>query len=281
VQPQPSNPQETPAGETGKDKSQSKSKTEEDRKSLEKDHATRPPRPVLRFSPTAWAKLLFFRDRGQTEIGGFGISATGDPLYIEDFVTVAQEASSASISFEDEAVADFFDLQVDLGRRPEQFARLWMHTHPASSPVPSSVDEETFQRVFGRCDWALMFVLARGGKTYARLRFNVGPGGQVMVPVQVDYAGAFEAADHEAWEAEYRATIRPGRWSWDLDPPPPSRQADEVFGADPAEADLSDWEADDWMAAFEDLPLEDRRAVLDELASRPDLWHEAEEVMPW
>ena len=28
--------------------------------------------PVLRFSPTAWAKLLFLRDAGDTEIGGFG-----------------------------------------------------------------------------------------------------------------------------------------------------------------------------------------------------------------
>jgi hypothetical protein len=178
-------------------------------------------------------------------------------------------------------VADFFDRQVDLGRRPEQFARVWVHTHPGGSPVPSSVDEETFHRVFGRCDWAVMFVLAQGGKTYARLRFNVGPGGQVMVPVEVDYAVAFDGADHEAWENEYKATIRPGRWSWDLDPPLPNRREDEVFGAEPQGADVALWEADDWMAAFEELPLEERRAVLEELASRPDLWHEAQEVMPW
>ena len=28
------------------------------------------PKPILRFSPYAWAKLNFFRDRGDTEIGG-------------------------------------------------------------------------------------------------------------------------------------------------------------------------------------------------------------------
>ena len=28
---------------------------------------------ALRFSPTAWAKLLFFRDHSSNEIGGFGI----------------------------------------------------------------------------------------------------------------------------------------------------------------------------------------------------------------
>ena len=32
-----------------------------------------PSEPVLRFTPYAWAKLLWLRDAGPTEIGGFGI----------------------------------------------------------------------------------------------------------------------------------------------------------------------------------------------------------------
>ena len=64
---------------------------------------------ALRFSPTAWAKLLFFRDHGQTEIGGFGITPADDLLYIEDFVTVKQKVTSVSVSFDDEAVANLFD----------------------------------------------------------------------------------------------------------------------------------------------------------------------------
>ena len=39
-------------------------------------------RPSLRFSPYAWGKLLFLRDRGETEIGGFGLAAADDPLLI-------------------------------------------------------------------------------------------------------------------------------------------------------------------------------------------------------
>jgi len=87
-----------------------------------------PTSPVLRFSPTAWAKLLFFRDRGESEIGGFGIAAANDLLRIEEFCTIKQDATVASISFDDLAVADFFEAQVDLGRKPEQFARIWLHT---------------------------------------------------------------------------------------------------------------------------------------------------------
>ena len=63
-------------------------------------------------------------------------------------------------------------------------------------------DEETFARVFGRSDWAVMFILARGGQSYARLRFNVGPGGSLMLPVEVDYRRPFPASDQAAWSEE-------------------------------------------------------------------------------
>ena len=42
---------------------------------------------------------------------------------------------------------------------------------------PSGTDEETFARCFGSSDWALMFILARGGETYVRLALHAGPGG--------------------------------------------------------------------------------------------------------
>ncbi len=152
---------------------------------------------------------MYFRDRGPTEIGGFALTAADDLLYVEQFVTVKQGVTAASISFDDEAVADFFDGQVDAGRKPEQFARIWLHSHPGESASPSIVDEETFDRAFGGCQWALMFIVGQTGKTTARLRFNVGPGGHVALPVEVDYSLPFAASDLEAWEAEYQANITP------------------------------------------------------------------------
>jgi len=183
---------------------------------------------MLRFTPYAWAKLWWFCYRGDTEVGGFGVTSlapdpgetdpeesgagdhaagAGHALLIVDFVTVKQEVSLVSVHFEDEAVADFFEDQVDQGRKPDQFARIWLHTHPGDCPNPSGTDEETFKRVFGRCDWAVMFILAKGGQTYARMKFNVGPGGQCELPVGVDFLETFQGADHEAWEAEYQANI--------------------------------------------------------------------------
>ena len=53
-----------------------------------------------------------------------------------------------------------------------------------------------------------MFILARGGQTYARLRFNVGPGVDVKIPVEVDFGRAFAASAQELWHSEYLANVR-------------------------------------------------------------------------
>ncbi len=164
--------------------------------------------PVLRFSPTAWAKLLFLRDYGPTEVGGFGISSPDDLLYVEDVQLIEQSCTSVSVVFDDAAVADFFDAQVDAGRRPAQFARLWLHTHPGDCPRPSLTDESTFARVFGNADWAVMFIIAAHGPIYARLRFNIGPGCETELPVAVDYSRPFAESDFEAWQDEYCTNVR-------------------------------------------------------------------------
>lgn len=226
-------------------------------------------RPVLRFSPTAWAKLLFFRDHQETEVGGFGLSTPEDLLFMEDFMTVGQEVTPVSVSFDDEAVADFFDQQVDAGRKPEQFARVWLHTHPGESPLPSGTDEKTFFRVFGGCQWAVMFILAQNGKTHARLRFNVGPGGEVTVPVEVDYSRAFGPSDQEAWGTEYQANIRIGSMN------PIYRHPDTMNFGDGGFEDLESYE---WLDDIETLNPAGQKLIIDRMAARYESLEEWEEV---
>lgn len=132
-----------------------------------------------------------------------------------------QVCSWAHVAFDDHAVADLFDDQVDAGRSPQQFARIWMHTHPGDCPLPSSVDEETFERVFGRTDWSLMFILARSGDTYARLRFHLGIPAEFHLPVTVDYSRPFDGSNTDAWEQEYRANVFDEESRTALAPPEP------------------------------------------------------------
>ena len=164
-------------------------------------------RRTLRFTPYAMAKLLYLRDAGPTEVGGFGISNANDLLLVEDIQLVQQTCTAVSVEFDDDSVADHFDQQVDAGRQPEQFARIWIHTHPGASPTPSGVDEETFDRVFGGVDWAVMHIVAKEGNTYSRIRFNTGPGTERRLKSRVAFDQPFAAADHETWRAEYLQNV--------------------------------------------------------------------------
>jgi proteasome lid subunit RPN8/RPN11 len=235
------------------------------------DEEEQPVASTLRFSPTAWAKLLYLRDQSEDEVGGFGISAADDLLYVQDFVTVSQEVSPVSVKFDDEAVGKFFDEQVDLGRKPEQFARVWLHTHPGDSPEPSSTDEATFKRVFGSCQWAIMAIVARDSSTYARLSFNIGPGGQILIPTEVDYSRDFGPSDHPRWDAEYAAHVRATDWlSQPVLAAPKSIETAPLSGGDTSQ---------DFVSELEKLGPLERQLILDELAERPDLWNNEQEVL--
>jgi proteasome lid subunit RPN8/RPN11 len=231
----------------------------------------------MRFNPKAWAKLLYFRDKSDNEVGGFAITEPDDLLFVTDFMTVKQEVTGVSVKFDDNAVADFFDTQVDLGRKPEQFARIWLHTHPGDFAEPSLTDEETFARVFGSCQWALMFVIAQNNKTFARLRFNVGPGGQVLIPVEIDYSRDFGPTNQELWNAEYQANITSETWLSNIGNSITTKDIDEKA---PLRNDISSLALPyDVLEEFKKMEPAERQFVLDELADSPDLWDEDEEVM--
>ena len=176
----------------------------------------RPKTPVLTFNPLAWAKLVFMRDMNDAEVGGFGITEPGNPLHIIDFIIVKQQVSSVTVKFDDIAVADFFEDQVIAGRKPVNFGRIWCHTHPGDGATPSGTDEFTFATVFGRCDWAVMFILAKGGNTSARLRIN-GPGQfttQVQLDIRVNWHEEFAGSDHGLWKNQYSSLVTSDYGSW-------------------------------------------------------------------
>ena len=58
----------------------------------------------------------------------------------------------------------------------------------------------------------MMFVIAQNNRTYAKLSFNVGPGGQVLIPIEIDYSQDFAPSNHELWDAEYAANVKAAKW---------------------------------------------------------------------
>lgn len=242
-----------------------KTRKKQNRKPSSRRRRRRSSRPTIRFTPYAWAKLLYLRDAGNTEIGGFARTSATDPLLVEDVCLVRQRCTSVTVEFDDNSVADFFDDQVDAGLKPEQFGRIWIHTHPGTSADPSPTDEETFDRCFGNVEWTVMFILARGGKSYARLRFNVGPRTSQLMNVEVDYSQPFEASNNFEWKHEFDANVKEIKWR------DSSRLADAAYAdldcdhfpnveeqpLDPCGVEMSrdDEEEEDWFNWLDANPL--------------------------
>jgi len=221
------------------------------------------------------------RDMTDNEVGGFGITEPDDLLFVTDFVLVKQKVTAVSISFDDNSVADFFDDQTDVGRVPEQFARIWLHSHPGDSPEPSMTDESTFERVFGSCNWSVMAIVAQNGSTYARLRFNIGPGGDIKIPVSVDYGAEFNAAQFDEWKAQYLANVvednvfsltGKSKKSPDAEP-----EEIGIFGNDSFSSTFCN-SPEDMIEELELMHPAERQAFMDELAVRSDFWEEETEV---
>ncbi len=245
---------------------------------------------VLRFSPKAWAKFIWFRNRGQTEIAGFGLSQLDDPLYVVDFVTVLQEASGATFEFDDDALNNYLSDMVDEGYQPAECMRIWLHTHPpgVKAPRPSGHDEEVFKRCFGKCDWSVMCILGDDGNAYARLYISAAKGEIGMsceLKVMRDYTGSFDGvtpAEVEKWEDEYVKNVHAINWigrdgalgldyawqatqphGWSLDDG--DRRVDEHFGA----TVLDDLLGDEEIIQISDRPEETTVYLRDFWASYP------------
>jgi len=128
----------------------------------------------------------------------------------------------------------------------------------------------TFERVFKKCQWALLFVVAQDNETYAKLQFNIGPGGHVLIPVEIDYSQDFGSSAHDLWDTEFAAHVKATEW-------PDERKESESTLADDA---LNDYALPyDFLEEFEQMELQERQFILDELAERPELWNEESEVM--
>jgi hypothetical protein len=167
----------------------------------------------LYLSPLAFLKLQFFLHAGATEIAGFGISSEEDPLYMDDFITLPRAGTCANVALNGAAVAHNFADVADRGLSPSRFARIWVHTRPGSSAAePSIVDERTFARVFGRCDWSVMLILTGSGAIHASHRSLANNARPVDLDVRVDWPRwAQVVVDHaprarallQAWMEEY------------------------------------------------------------------------------
>lgn len=169
-------------------------------------------KPTLLFTPFAWRKLIFFRDQSSNEVGALGISGKNNPLLIRDLVIPKQRVTGVSIDFDTSDVADLYADLDGRGLSMNDYARIWIHTHPGSSPQPSGTDENTFDTNYGESDWAVMFILAQGGSAYARIRIRKPLTTQFLAGTGIDWSVPFQATDETTWSSVYKNKVSEVRY---------------------------------------------------------------------
>lgn len=162
---------------------------------------------TLRFTAYAWSKFLHIQAIGNTEIAGYCITETTDPLLVTDFRLIKQQCSSVTFDLDENDIAEYQESMLDTGLTVWQACRILAHSHPGNCPNPSQTDEENFRKVFTSPDWAIMLIVADNGTTYCRLKVNVGPGVEKLLKVKVDFSHPFKASDEKSWDEEYKAKV--------------------------------------------------------------------------
>ena len=164
-------------------------------------------KPELLFTPYAWKKLVYLRDLSDNEVGALGVSVPGKPLVIADLLVPKQLVSWVSVAFDMDNVSDLYADMSEKNRPMEEFARVWIHTHPGSSATPSGTDENTFMTNYGTCNWSVMFILAKSGATTACLRLKTPQKLDIQLGVGIDWTVPFDATDEVEWKSHYAQSI--------------------------------------------------------------------------
>ena len=163
--------------------------------------------------PRAWAKMRWmFKKAGELEMSGFCISSPDDPFLVVDFYTIKQECTGVETLMDDDDFARYMIKMAKAGVDPCRCMRIWVHSHPFSSavPSPSGTDEDTFkERTGADSEWAIMIILGKGSP-FLRLKVK----SRLMeeeffydIDWEIDWTSIVDESIVAEWGAEFKRNI--------------------------------------------------------------------------
>jgi proteasome lid subunit RPN8/RPN11 len=165
-------------------------------------------RPKLTLSGFAYYKMRYLANKHNVEVGGWGFAHDEDkPLDVADIKLIKQKSTGGSIDFDDEGVVEYTEDMIAAGKEFPQFMRVWVHTHPGSSPHPSTTDRETFANLTDALPWVVMCIIAKEGAVYAEIGWRFG-GQHMCIECDLEVDWAFN--DWQEWDKEYDDNVVEG-----------------------------------------------------------------------
>lgn len=222
----------------------------------------------LALSAAAWEKLKWFRDYKDVEVCCMGQSDPNDPLFINQLHFIPQYSTMASVEFDNDAQNNY---AIDMSKRrlnPDNFMRVWIHTHPGNNTSPSGTDWSTFNDTFGPMEWSVMAILGKSDEFTCVFRV-----GDEMMNIPVAIHDPFT----QQWAEEYAsAVLSPQKKTHSfLSPQASEAEWEEVWqqAIEPEESterqEREDWEAIEMMA----IHATNTNSFESALNSRPDINH--------
>lgn len=155
----------------------------------------------LKFLPEVFRTLKTLCAHYDHEIGCFGITSPDDPLLVIDLAFPKQKVSATEVDFDEDDVSRIVTEYAMKGHPADQITNIWIHTHPGSSAKPSGTDEKTFANSYSSQPLAVMFILAKGGETFTRIRTTIKGVGMFMEPKDI------EIVEHKPTDDEILAMV--------------------------------------------------------------------------
>jgi len=161
--------------------------------------------PSLLLSGQAYLKMKYCAHNFPTEVGGFCEAFENQPFQIATAKILPQESTAASIDFTDDGIVAYMEdgaekFKGDLNR----FFRVWWHTHPGMSAVPSSTDMATFYSLTRTLPWVIMLIVGTEQGISARYG-TIVDGIFLHVPMTVDVK--WDLHIYEDWDKEYAENV--------------------------------------------------------------------------
>ena len=161
------------------------------------------------FTPYAYAKMIYMRDKQANEVSCMAITPNTLNI-IEELYFPRQEVQSAYVDIDEDGLALMCDELAQKGLQPEQFMRIWIHTHPKSmGATPSGRDRQCMEESFSTPDWAIMMIFSQNGESFAELRMNKPFLMTQKLDIFVDYSSPFPASNKAEWDKEYEKNVKP------------------------------------------------------------------------
>ena len=120
-------------------------------------------------TPDTWCQLNYVQ-RAALRLSA--ITHPDDRLFVTDLWFPKQECTAAAVEFDDESIAEEIDRLSDT----HPMDRLPHLDPPRSESQPQWHRRRDLLQVLGHFDWAVMAILAKGGKSYARIKHDAPAG---------------------------------------------------------------------------------------------------------